>query len=631
MRLGRGRLDRFARAVESESARLDACALAQLQARARTLRRDLRRHGFAEAPVAGSFALVRRLCAEVLGLRHYPAQIKGGYVLLHGGVAEMDTGEGKTLAAALPAATAALAGLAVHVVTVNDYLAQRDLDLLGPVYRAMGLSTGLVLEGMGPEEKAREYRADIVYCTNKTLVFDYLRDRVALGRRMQPLLMALDDLVRGPRRAVLLRGLQFAIVDEADSVFIDEARTPLIISAPRRDETAESFHRQALDFARALERNMDFEDDGRERRFYLNDAGRAHLAKFVAAMAEEARGLWTGEMRREEAVRQALLALHGFKRDIHYIVRSGEDGIDKVMIVDEHTGRVMPDRTWERGLQQLIELKEEVPPTPEKETLARISYQLFFRRYLHLSGMTGTCREVAEELGEVYGLPVVRIDPHRPSRRTKLPTRIFATAEARWEAVVQAIRLRAGQAQAVLVGTRSVAASEALSRRLLEAGIAHSVLNAKQDRAEAEVVAAAGVAATVTIATNMAGRGTDIKPDTRVLAAGGLHVILTERHDNARLDRQLAGRCARQGDPGSWECLLSLEDDLPCAAHPWLRRRLASMLAHAPRSTLAQAGVSLFYRHLQRRMERAQRRVRTRLLRVDFQTRRALSFSGQME
>ncbi|MDO8742366.1 MAG: DEAD/DEAH box helicase [bacterium] len=620
------RMERFLAQVEAASVVIDATPAADLTGLLTELRRGLRCRGFEDALAARCFALVRRFAGELLGMRHFPAQIRGGYVLLHGYVAEMATGEGKTLAATLPAATAALAGLAVHVVTVNDYLARRDAEQMRPLYAALGLTTGLVLEGMKPEEKVREYRADIVYCTNKTLVFDYLRDRIELGSRMQLLTMALDRFTGRTRNGVMLRGLQFAIVDEADSVFIDEARTPLIISAERRDADAEGFYAEAIRLARQLETDVDFEMGSNGRVPYLTAAGRRRLTD----MTSELSGLWRGELRAQEAVRQALSALHGFRRDVHYIVREHE-GVDKVMIVDENTGRVMPDRSWERGLQQLIELKEGVPASPEKEVMARISYQLFFRRYLRLSGMTGTCREVAGELADVYGLGVVRILPQRPLCRRLLPTRIFAHAEERWQAVIGAIAERRAAGQAVLVGTRSIAASEALSVRLETAGIAHRVLNAKQDQAEAEVVEQAGGGGCVTIATNMAGRGTDICLDDGVLAAGGLHVVLTEGHDNARVDRQLIGRCARQGDPGSAQCFLSLEDELPSGFLPAVGKRIAAALAATPHDKVLQSLARGFYRVAQWRTEQAQCRVRRRLLSADFQLRRALSFSGKME
>ncbi|MBF0097329.1 MAG: preprotein translocase subunit SecA [Magnetococcales bacterium] len=588
------------------------------------VRRALRRHGLQDHPVAMAFALIQKQSETVLGLRHFASQLRGGYLLLHGYVVEMDTGEGKTLTATLAATTAALAGLAVHVITVNDYLAQRDAEKMRALYAAFGLSTGLILEAMSPEEKKRQYAADIVYCTNKTLVFDYLRDRVALGERLHPLAMAMDRLTQKRQSTVLLRGLQFAIVDEADSIFIDEACTPLILASERPNAVVESFYREAIALARQLVAEEDYTILARVPQ--LTQCGQQQLLRLTSAMT----GLWRGAVRAQEVVRLALSALHTFHRDVHYIVRAVE-GVDKVMIVDEHTGRVMADRSWERGLQQLIEIKEGVAVSPEKDVLARISYQLFFRRYLHLSGMTGTCREVSGELAEVYALGVVRVEPQRPSQRRVLPTRYFADADSRWQAVVAAVRERAIAGQAVLVGTRSIAASELLADYLQAAGIAHRLLNAKQDHAEAALIGQAGLSGRVTIATNMAGRGTDIRPEASVLRAGGLHVILTEGHDNARVDRQLVGRCARQGDPGSAQSFLAMDDTLCVQGVQVFGAKFAKILKAQPRSPLWQWLAAGLYRLAQWRTERGQSQIRRRLLKADFQMRRALSFSGKME
>lgn len=623
-------LDRFVRAVEQAGRSAAIMDAASRSLSVRDLSLKLRHRGLDDAAtVARCFALVRQLSIEILGLAHFPTQIKGGYLLLKGFIAEMDTGEGKTLTATLATATAALSGMQVHIVTVNDYLARRDYEYLSPLYHAMGLSTSLIPEGVGQADKKIAYRANIVFCTNKTVVFDYLRDRMELGTHMNPLSLHLDALIGeqgggGGHHGVSMRGLQFVVVDEADSVFIDEARTPLILSAARADAAAESFYREAVALARQLVVGEDFKYHHEARRAELIPAGKERVKDMV--QAEGYSPLWNGTRRREEVIEQALTGLHGFHRDYHYIVRNG-----KVMIVDENTGRVMPDRAWEKGLQQLIEVKENVAISPEKETLARISYQLFFRRYLRLSGMTGTCREVSGELGEAYGLAVVRVQPRKPSRRIKTGCRLFATAQERWDAVVEAVIKRVASGQAILVGTRSILASEHLSALLSERGVSHQVLNAKQDQEEALMVSRAGEEGMVTIATNMAGRGTDIKLSEQVKANGGLHVILTERHDNARVDRQLVGRCARQGDPGSWEELLSLEDELVRNYTPFVGSRLRRLLARNGSSRSVQKWVMTWYRLAQRHEERRHRHVRFSLLRSDFQTRRALSFSGQLE
>lgn len=620
LRFSRHRLAALVERAAAEERVWGELSSAAVASAVRSLRLELRRRGFASLGVtARALALMKRTAAATLGLNAYPSQLKGAYVLLNGQTMEMDTGEGKTLSAALAAGCAALAGLKIHVVTVNDYLARRDAETLSGYYAALGFSVASVVEGMREEEKSAAYRCDVVYGANKVIVFDYLRDRIALGERMRPLTMALDKLAGPKQSRVLLPGLQFAIVDEADSVFIDEARTPLIISAESRDAEMEAYYHQGIALARQLREGEDFELAAQGRAPRLTQGGRTHLARLTGNLS----GIWRGERRREEAVTQALAAIHGFHRDVNYIVRDG-----KVMIVDEYTGRVMPDRSWELGLQQLMEIKEGLATSPAKETIARLSYQAFFRRYIGLSGMTGTCREVSGELGEVYGLGVVRIAPHRPSRRRRLPTRIFARAESRWQAVTEAVQRCHAAGQPVLVGTRSILASERLSACLRAAGVPHQVLNAKQDGEEAAVIARAGQAGQVTIATNMAGRGTDIKLGDGVAGRGGLHVILTEGHDNRRVDRQLAGRCARQGDPGSWQSILSLEDELPRELPRWLWRRLTDWLEWNPRSRLAQRLAMASYLAIQAVISWRHRRIRRQLLLADHQARRALSFSG---
>lgn len=616
-----GQLARWVAEVERIGLELSRMEATARHADLLAVRRLLRRQGLQDGPVCRAFAHIRHQAEEQLGMRHFPSQLRGGYVLLRGCLAEMDTGEGKSLTATLAAGTAALAGLAVHVITVNDYLARRDAEKMAPLFRAMGLSTGLVLEEMSPEEKKQAYRADVVYCTGKILAFDYLRDRLQLGERMQPILMGFDRLYRG-EQCTLLRGLQYAIVDEADSIFIDEARTPLIISTSHPDAESEAYSRQAVELAERLVLAVDFELVEGSRFPTLTEQGRQNLRLYCTHLP----GLWQGEQRRGEVVQQALVALHSFQRDVHYIVRD-----DKVWIVDETTGRTMPDRSWELGLQQLIEVKEGVPVTPRKESVARITFQTFFRRYLHLSGMTGTCREVADEVGEVYGLGVVRIAPHRPSQRKTWPERIFPTSEKRWQGVEAAIRACHERGQPVLVGTHSILASEALSTRLNHAQMPHRLLNAKQDAQEAEIIAQAGGRGEITIATNMAGRGTDIQLGEGVAELGGLHVLLTECHHSSRVDRQLFGRCARQGDPGSWQALLSLEDPLAVAAFPRLAMVLRKVLAYAPDNRYARSVALSAFRRAQRRSERLHRLARRRMLAENFRLRHALAFSGQME
>ena len=614
---------RFVARVNQLEPQLSGLDEAGFRAELAATRLALRRDGLREAALVRAFALVRLASQRVLGLRHHDVQLRGGYILVHGFIAEMDTGEGKTLTATLAAAVAALAGRRVQVVTVNDYLAERDTREMALLYTALGLTTGVVLEAHDLAQRRAAYGCDISYCTGKTLAFDYLRDRLAVDARIRPLQMMLDHFTGRWQENVLLPGLQFTIVDEADSVLIDEARTPLIISSQGGDNGQESFYRQALALASPLREGKDFLfDDEGQRSIDLTRAGRACLAREGEALG----GVWKGQFRREEAVLQALGALHLFRRDVHYIVRE-----EKVMIVDEHTGRVMPDRSWEKGMQQLIELKEELALTPPRVTLARISFQLFFRRFIALGGMSGTLHEIAGEIATIYKRRVVRVPPHRPSRRRCQPGRLFADAEARWAAVLGAIAGCHQRGQPVLVGVRAIEAADLLAERLTQAGIPHQVLHARQDGEEAAIIAGAGQRGAVTIATNMAGRGTDIKLAPGVAELGGLHVILTELHDNRRIDRQLVGRCARQGEPGSWQELLSLDDALVRDVRTPIRDMLRGLLCQAPQSRIAQWLARRWYRLAQWRLERLHRRIRARLLKSEFQLRRSLSFTGKME
>lgn len=591
-----------------------------LEPAAQALRVALVRDGLADGPVAEAFALIREAAARLLGQRHFDVQIAGGYALLQGLVAEMQTGEGKTLTATLPACTAALAGLPVHVVTVNDYLAARDADLMGPVYRALGLSVGVVTHGLTPEARRAAYACDVTYCTNKELVFDYLKDTLALGRQTNPIQRQLHRLSAGPSAAspLLLRGLYYAIVDEADSVLVDEARTPLIIAGRGSDADERLVYEQALAVARRLRRGSEVRVDLDARRVHLTAAGAARTTELTTQLG----GLWRGRGRRAHLIEHALSALYLFERDRQYVVQDA-----KVQIVDEYTGRVMADRSWERGLHQMIEVKEDCPLSERQETLARISYQRFFRRYLRLAGMTGTAREVAGELWSVYRLGVATIPSNRPLQRVHAPERVLATGEARWHAVVESVAQLHARARPVLIGTRSVAASERLSQLLGAAGLPHRVLNARQDREEAEIVAQAGEPGRITVATNMAGRGTDIHLGAGVADSGGLHVIVTERHDAGRIDRQLIGRCGRQGDPGSVQAVLSLEDELLLAHDRGVGRWLARLTLWAGWSQLS----SWVMRRAQRRAERLHARMRQAVMKQDDQLASSLAFTGRAE
>ena len=607
-------LVRIVAATEQAGEELGEITAEELRARATALRARLRREGFADLALAGSaFALVREAATRALGLRHFEVQMIGGWAMLNGMLAEMETGEGKTLTATLAAATAALAGRAVHVITVNDYLAERDAQWMRPVYEALGITVGCIKQGMDPAARRAAYRCEIAYCSNKEIAFDYLRDRRVLGGRPRAIAMKMDALGGASvANRLLLRGLQFAIVDEADSVLVDEARTPLILSAEADHSQEETLHAQALELARQLG-----EDD-----FRIGDAGLEITARGLERLERlgaDMHGVWRGPRRREQLVRQALSALHAFQRDKHYLVRDG-----KIVIIDENTGRLMPDRSWEQGLHQLIELKEGCEVTGRRETLARISYQRFFRRYVHLAGMTGTASEVAGELWAVYRLRVAAIPTHRPGRRVRERDQVFGRSEQKWRAVVQTIARLQAEERPVLIGTRSVAASETLAEHLDRAQIPYRLLNARQDKDEAEIIAQAGQPGRVTVATNMAGRGTDIKLAPGLAERGGLHVIATELNDSGRIDRQLFGRCARQGDEGSCQAILAIEEDLVASFLP-----SAQALSRIER--LPPWLGRLVFATAQWRAERAHSRARRDLLDLDDYLGDILAFSGRGE
>ncbi|MBI9087203.1 MAG: prepilin peptidase [Desulfobacterales bacterium] len=587
------------------------------------LRRALRLQGLRKHLCIEAFALIRELASRAIGQRHYDSQLMGGWVMLHGQLAEMETGEGKTLAATLAAAAAALAGIPVHVLTVNEYLVQRDAVSMGPLYRALGLTVGHVTQDMAPEQRRAAYASDITYCTNKQVAFDYLRDRLLLGNNRSRMRLQLESAYtdENRRERFLLRGLCFAIVDEADSVLIDEARTPLILTRAIDSAAEHRVYRQALKLAQALENGRDFLLDATQRSVQLALEGQRKLA----GLNLPGEGLWQNARRREELVCQALHALHLLCKDRDYLVRE-----NKVVIVDANTGRTMPDRSWERGLHQLVEAKEGCPLTEAREQLGRLTYQRFFRRYLRLGGMTGTAREVGSELWSVYGLRVRRIPLHRPNQRREWPARVYPRAEEKWAKVIPSVTALQNQGRPVLIGTGSVADSDLLSRKLTAAGITHQVLNARQDKDEAEIVAAAGRKGQVTVATNMAGRGTDIPLADGVAERGGLHVIAACRNEADRIDRQLSGRCARQGDPGSHQAILSLEDELVRQnCHPVLIKFLSR---HWATDNWFQRKLNCYVtKRAQQRIVRRHRDARHALLRHDRQTGRTLAFSGHGE
>lgn len=482
---------------------------------------------------AGVYAVVRETAERTIGLRPFDVQIVGGLALDDRKIAEMRTGEGKTLVATLPATLNALSGK-VHVVTVNDYLARRDREWMGPVYEFLGLSVGLLQDGMPPDERKIAYQADITYGTNNQFGFDYLRDNMV---------HSIDQKAQGP--------LDFAIVDEIDNILVDEARTPLIISGSIAE--ALDRYRKFATLTKRFRRDEDFEMDEESRRLTLTDEG---ISKAENSLSVE--NIFAPEHTETlHHIETALRALHFFKKEQQYIVKDG-----RVMIVDEFTGRLMPDRRYSDGLHQAIEAKEGLKVQRESQTLAQITLQHLFQRYKGLSGMTGTAKTEEDEFKQIYGLPVLVMPTNKPLQRDANPDRLFRTQPAKFEALADEIEQMHRLGRPVLVGTNSIDKSEYLSELLKKRKLEHHVLNAKYHEQEAEIVAQAGQRSAITVATNMAGRGTDIKLGDGVAELGGLHVIGCQRHESRRIDNQLLGRAGRQGDPGSSQFYLSMEDDL---------------------------------------------------------------------
>jgi preprotein translocase subunit SecA len=571
-----------------------------------------------------AFAAVREAAGRAIGLRHFDVQLIGGITLHQGKISEMRTGEGKTLVATLAVYLNALAGKGVHVVTVNEYLAQRDADWMGPVYRFLGLTVGVIKSGQSSAEKRAAYACDVTYGTNNEFGFDYLRDNLAFR---------LEDRTQ--------RELNFAIVDEVDSILIDEARTPLIISGPAEESTElyQKINELVPRFSRQDEEEGegDYWADEKSRQVHLSESGfeKAEELMLEAGLLKEGDSLYdAASIRLMHHLNAAMRAHALYRRDVEYIVRNGE-----VIIVDEFTGRTMPGRRWSDGLHQAIEAKERVKIREENQTIASITFQNFFRLYSKLSGMTGTADTEAFEFQQIYGLEVVVIPTHRPMVRKDMADLVYLTQKDKFDAILEDIRDCMKRQQPVLVGTTSIETSELLSTQLTKEGFVHQVLNAKQHEREAQVIAQAGRPGAVTIATNMAGRGTDIvlggnvekqvehvraedgladeERESRiqtlrsewqqlhdtVVAAGGLHIIGTERHESRRIDNQLRGRSGRQGDPGSSRFYLSLEDSLMrIFGDP---ERTKSML----KTVGMHEGEVIESRMLTRQIERAQRKV----------------------
>jgi preprotein translocase subunit SecA len=622
-RIGHRRLEILVDRAQHMEGQLQGLTDAGLRRSADELRERMASANQSLDEVAFAFSLAREASRRHMGMRHFRVQLLGGAAMMDGALAEMQTGEGKSLTALLPAITAALMGRPVHIVTVNDYLARRDAVQFRSVYNALGLTVGLVEHDQQFQARQSAYACDVTYCTNKELVFDYLRDRIALGTRRAHARVLLDELFgdkpAGTSRKLLLRGLNFAIVDEADSILIDEARTPLILSGVQGGNADDDgMYETALDLVKRLTPSEDFRLRPDEKAIVLTARGKRQVADLATGLS----GLWAIRRAREELIQQALSAQHLFRRDVQYIVARG-----KVQIVDEYTGRVMPDRSWEGGLHQMIEAKEKCAITERNQTLARITYQRFFRRYLHLCGMTGTATEVGGELRAVYGLRVIRIATNRPLKRTDCGTRVFATAELKWRAVVESVKEVTRNRRPVLIGTRSVDTSEHLGRLLAKEGLQPIILNARQDLREAEIVAFAGQPSRVTVATNMAGRGTDILLHPEVMAVGGLHVVLTEFHESRRIDRQFFGRAGRQGDPGSFESIVALDDEVIQRFAGKRSLRSASWLLQDAKQVPPLLG-RVFRIRSQSAAESAHARARQITLAEDHRSDKTLGFSG---
>ncbi len=559
-------------------------------------------------------AAIREAIRRKTGMHLFRVQIAGALALFEGHFVEMATGEGKSITAVVPAIMHGWRRRGCHVITVNDYLARRDAEDFAHIYAFAGLSAKFIEQELSSAGRRAAYAADVTYATNKEICADFLRDGIV---REQAAAMA------GPGAAAqhpdcVQRGLFAAVVDEADSVLIDEAVTPLIISGDAANPEQTQTWRAAVDIARPLEAGRDYRLDPRFKLAELTSTGRARIGQAVRQLP----GIWRSERRREELICQTLAARHFYLRDRQYVVRE-----DKIVIVDESTGRLMPDRHWRDGLHQAVEAREQLAIQPMKETLARISFQRFFRTYQRLSGMSGTLAEARGELWHVHRHSVVRLPPNRPCRRESHPLELFTRESVKWRRVVREICEAHASGRPVLAGTRSVHASELLSAQLRQRVLPHQVLNAHRHAEEAQIIAAAGKAEVITVATNMAGRGTDIRPDTASLNVGGLLVVATEFHESARVDRQLAGRAGRQGDPGGHIAFASLEDQL-FLIHGGFPARLAKRLFPDERP-LPRILARLLIRHAQNKAQRLAAAQRESVAFADEQLDESLAFSGR--
>ncbi|MDA3903968.1 MAG: DEAD/DEAH box helicase [Desulfuromusa sp.] len=577
-----------------------------------------RKKGPADSP-REAFALITEAAFRSMGMRPYEVQILAAIALLHGSLVEMATGEGKSLTACFPAILTAWEGRPCHVITANDYLAERDAKELTPLYNFCGISVSWVDGTMAAASRKQSYSTDVVYTTSKELLADFLRDRLQMRDCQTPerqLLQQAIDPCDQSNETLVMRGIDTAIIDEADSVLIDEAVTPLIIAKPQ----ANHFFLDAIQAAQTITAELtlekDYRVDSHYREISLTKAG----ATVIARKSETLSGLFQNESHRNELILTTLRAREFYHRDNNYVIVD-----DQVIIIDEFTGRMMPGRSWQQGLHQAIEARENLPLSNPNETLARLSFQQFFRLFRNLSGLTGTAREVANEFWDVYRLAVVSIPTHRPCQRKIFKSRYYSDQNKKWREICTEIVNCQATGQPVLVGTRSLSASKKLAEMLDQRQLSYQLLNALNHRQEAKIIATAGQRGEVTIATNMAGRGADIKLGHGVAQLGGLHVILSEPHESKRIDRQLLGRGARQGDPGSVRTYASLDDEL-------LQKNDSGLLLTILGKRLACAGEGrLFFNKLLNQAERSAQKIafqqRKSVLETDNQLNDALSFA----
>jgi preprotein translocase subunit SecA len=612
-----GRAKRLGEAAAARSqafATLSTEALADLRRAAAVV---LRSGAKSDAGIIEALAIAREYTRRTLRLDPYPQQMACAGALIRGYVAEMDTGEGKTIAAFLAAAVFGLAGRCVHIVTSNDYLANRDAEQVAPALEALGLTVGIVTGSVPVSPRRTAYAADVVYISSKEVCFDYLRDGLArnyitgnstLATKLGRLLgaAARDDA------QPLQRALDVAIIDEIDSVLIDEATTPLLISANSNGDISEKTARQALEMAAELDHGVDFTIDPHGLMPALTPHGERRLEKQAAALT----GPWRIRLIRNELLRAATAAIHTLKRDHHYLVRDG-----KIVLIDQQNGRTMPDRHLNQSVNLMVEVKEGCAMSGERKSLATISFQRFFRNYSTICGLSGTVREVAEELHAVYGLRMIRVERRLPLRRGSSRPRVFTDRTQLWSSAAQMAERLQARGQPVLVAVRSVQEAQRASAALEARGVRHRVLSAAQDEAEAEIVAGAGARGTVTVVTNMAGRGTDIRLGAGVAELGGLTVLMCERNESRRVDRQLMGRCARQGDPGLVAEFISQRDAILQLLGPFW-----SYLAQAwPRLT------AIAISRAQSLSESRSRHGRLQLLRRDKQLAKVMAFAGGLD